>query len=722
MAQTTTIKTQIDPLTRYILIDYKVPPTAGETTIVSCHYQLPEQTDWHAAAVRKNRSETAQRLLKHGDDYKNMIRQEMETGQVKELWAAGLTRRLIWEAFPQIPTDKPYEVKIKINIQDKQKNRLAEGQTSLSVDMTDVIILHDFSEILQQRELAIDSRQGAGWVWLRPENPHQPGQLQANPSPFRLNPLTFRPKIKGKFAIFVSVPYKEYSAIELRLSDEMYNQKFDAVDPRERFWKAASMDLSRNVVIAQSDLAINRGLTGLEYIRFVPLKEQEIKEYKRFEKFPRDKYVGAHTEVYSWAGYESIVENTQFAQPVLAFKDSRIDWVDVQMGRLGQRLCYPSALEEPMIEASNYETGPGTQVIKNFGSSLMITSADAWKGVKTFSKAFNVPVAASFGAGVAAKNSVFRGTWADAHPEYIKDDVWPQYKHKEVRDQLLAMYQELLERGARRLGLDFCRYPWVIDSPELPTIFLQELRQLADQYAGPGQRIPILVRFPVPEVKGENGYFDPTPWVEQKLVDIIVPSGVKGNAFHFDSKPYIELTRGTGVKCLPYIDPTKRGLPWPTQALQRIHQVYEDGADGVFIYQTGPLVVGFMSSNSAIDRRIVANIGSSQAVEEMLEDYEKQIDTFSRGIYIHFPWPYNGFRVRIWVEGFKPDILEVYMDDNLTNRFVGDQDVFYRMGEDGYQNNYEVTGEPVTVKVRAKHENQWFTAERTFKRFYPNWP
>ena len=53
---------ETDPLTRYVMIHYAVPPNVPDHAIVSCRYRL-QGGEWKPASVRKHRSWTAETMV-----------------------------------------------------------------------------------------------------------------------------------------------------------------------------------------------------------------------------------------------------------------------------------------------------------------------------------------------------------------------------------------------------------------------------------------------------------------------------------------------------------------------------------------------------------------------------------------------------------------------------------------------------------------------------------
>ncbi len=178
------------------------------------------------------------------------------------------------------------------------------------------------------------------------------------------------------------------------------------------------------------------------------------------------------------------------------------------------------------------------------------------------------------------------------------------------------------------------------------------------------------------------------------------------------------MTQGTPVKCLPMVDFNSEALCWPGQSLQRIAQIYQAGADGVYLYQYGESAAGSIRAHNALNRWVVSQLGSLASVEALLNKQSLENDSFSRDIYIFFPWPYGNCRVRAWIEGFTPERVEMLYNGTLVSTFEGPDEVLYQLGEDGWEHDYPPTAIPVTVTVRVKEGIYWYSKDYIIDRIY----
>jgi hypothetical protein len=240
------------------------------------------------------------------------------------------------------------------------------------------------------------------------------------------------------------------------------------------------------------------------------------------------------------------------------------------------------------------------------------------------------------------------------------------------------------------------------------------LRALADEYSNNnGERVKISVRFPVPIVKGGDR-FDPEPWVKKRLIDFLVPSSVVANGTFVDVSRYIQMTRGTGVKCLPCIDLLPWGPIWTDGVARWTNHLYDQGADGVYLYQADSRIGGTMQFRAAIGHRdFIARLGSSKAVAQMVRQEQAEQENYGTEIYIYYPENYSTVRPKVWIEGGKVEEVRYFMDGK---EFPGRAEAPYEIGDEGWENNLPVV-EKATFEVRAKINGTWLTRKFETKIF-----
>jgi hypothetical protein len=122
------------------------------------------------------------------------------------------------------------------------------------------------------------------------------------------------------------------------------------------------------------------------------------------------------------------------------------------------------------------------------------------------------------------------------------------------------------------------------------------------------------------------------------------------------------------------------------------------------------MVIGWVSGEGAWARSLISVLGSSQAVKELVRESQKKDTEFSRDIYMHYPQEYSNRRVRIWIEGFHPEEVKTYIDGKIMNTF-GPDEMFYRIGDDGWKHNYTVDKDSSIMSVKARYKNNVFVRE-----------
>ncbi len=152
----------------------------------------------------------------------------------------------------------------------------------------------------------------------------------------------------------------------------------------------------------------------------------------------------------------------------------------------------------------------------------------------------------------------FVGSLNKEHPEYRIGgrSVLLDFKHREVRDFKLAIFREALEAGADGIAMDFAVYPPFFADPEagLPvmTEFVREARALLDEFSSENGRRELMVR--VPAENGKELGLDWAAWMQEGLVDYVVPTHYRANAtFDIRVDDFVAMGRKTGVKMFPTI-------------------------------------------------------------------------------------------------------------------------------------------------------------------------
>ncbi|MBU3157188.1 hypothetical protein [Clostridium estertheticum] len=211
------------------------------------------------------------------------------------------------------------------------------------------------------------------------------------------------------------------------------------------------------------------------------------------------------------------------------------------------------------------------------------------------------------------------------------------YFYPEVREYIKNILLEAASyNNVAGITLDFCRYP-VVFGRETPTdqkIFIMNefIRTLRNELPK-NKTITVRVPWDNPLQYG----FDLNTWIKEGLIDTLVPSSI-GNEQFFNVKPYVAMVKDTSVKLYIGIsgdvsghdltkkeeELIKRGLYIHTnvsldiqQYLLRAYDIYEAGADGIFLFNSSSKI--YMNSGSPIESTF---LGEKALIEKWHEfDY-----------------------------------------------------------------------------------------------------
>ena len=162
------------------------------------------------------------------------------------------------------------------------------------------------------------------------------------------------------------------------------------------------------------------------------------------------------------------------------------------------------------------------------------------------------------------------GQWFKDHPEgHIKEQVKTDYTHDGVRAAMLTFIGELLDAyNVDGVEFDWMRWPPAFPPGEGPqkahllTDFTRKARQLLDEAAQRRSRSRLILGVRVPETMPECDYlgFDLKTWVQEGLVDYVVPSDFNHINFNTKVEEFVRLTEGTDCKIYPALHPSPSDL------------------------------------------------------------------------------------------------------------------------------------------------------------------
>ncbi|MCI0513004.1 hypothetical protein L0128_07335 [candidate division KSB1 bacterium] len=696
------LKYETDRFSRLIHIHYTVPAKAAPVISVSVTVFNPATKTWQPARVQKYRSATAGNLCPATE-----WDAEMLTGAMTEFNAGGLRRTCIWNPWPEFVQAGKIEARLRVELV-WERSKSVRGEIQIQTELADVIYLEDWRAVLQSQLVQTQPVKDAAQWWFHEQEPTPKAPvnnrcLDVAQKGILLPQLTYLLNLRGQYALFVCLP-ENLSAIELRLSGDESAQFFQSTRFRqEQFWKIAKLDY-QHLIIRQPYRTVfqfeDHYRARLDYVKLVPVSDALAESLENWSKGPRDKLVLGYNEPYSWAFHENVQSNLQHREPLIDFQAARLDIIDIQIGRLGARPIFESRNEPALFWGTRGDPVRGNiPETNNVGRMQQYTNT--LQSQLKYARELGLSPFANYGAGNSYHGSPLHGEFAAAHPDWHAGEQM-RYDIPAVQEHLLQFYREALEIGAGGVSIDFCRYPHGQTSAEICTQFLRNLRQLTTEFSTrQGKLIPINVRFPAQGVIRWE-WFDFQTWCREGLIDYLCPSNLQARHFNFDLTPYVAAVKNTPVKLCPVVDALHWGLSRPGEFLQRVRRLYQDGADGIYIYQCDAAV-----HESEISRQMVRACGSTSALQTFFENAAQDLPRQSKAIYLKAPTygaKYNRWeRIRIWVDGLEPTELQVWLDGKLINQF---QQPPYWVGAEGYESDQLLSGEH-QLTIRARDGVTW---------------
>ncbi len=698
-----------DPLLRYIYITYSVPLEVPDEIYIVCSWSPTGKNEWKPAKVMPYISETSLKFIPK-DEWKEWTFQ----GRIKERCAQGLKRTVVFNPYPDAQPGGKIEMDFRIEIQSLVGESISIQQAPIKIDNSDIIYLEDWSQVLQKDVLSTENIDDDERKWFLENN------LETDVATFQnalvgkkwredlpLPQLTYPMNFNGWYAIYVCTPAGY--GVQLRLSgDERYDTLASPKPFQEVLWKWCRLD-RQHLIIKQNHSYNGYVESRLDYVKLVPLSQEQVQTLENQFGTP-DRIVIGYFEPYSWAFLEDIQGNLQHREPIVAYKEARVNVVDSQLGRFGMKMVYETRLTDQLF----YNTigDPIGGIIPHTSNvGKMQQFSNTLQAELQYAHELGLKLHANFGATNCYPGTPVENSISAQHPEWRRGSAL-RYELPEVRNYILNILREVLEIGADGISIDFCRYPEGIDKPETCNQFLRELKSLREEFSKKRNTyIPLLIRFPAKGVRLWE-YFDYHTWIREELVDYLCPSNIQGRHANFDVTEYIEDVRGTNTKLLPVVDGLSWGLELPGLFLWRVKQLYSAGTDGVYIYQADARVC---INNLPEDRRYIRLLSSSSAIQNWWAHYEKENENYSRRIYLqpsedgdleYHPWE----RCRVWIEGLNPQEVEIYLDGKIINKYICPP--YILGGEDYSYDNLLAPGEhevKITARTTSTILSQTFT-------------
>ncbi len=687
----------LDQVTRYMHITYSVPANAPDTVSVTCSWSRSGENDWRLAAVAPLLSETALPLVPDAD------KAEWAQGKVIERRAAGLRRTVIFDPYPEAQLNGRVDADFRIDIRKPSGGLLSSQIVHLQADNTDVVYITDWSKVLQNGLITTSPVDGK-WLLSRDSSG---GQVLSCRAGAPLPALTYPLSLKGPYAIFVSTD-PSIGSIRLRLSgDERAEKVASSGHDKESLWRWARLD-HQHLILKQGHYFTGYTDSSVRYVKLVPLSKKTADALDARYEGRHDKFVAAYYEPYSWAFYQNITEPYQHREPLTAYAEAGVDLLDVSCGRFGSRFVYETRTGDQLIYSTEGDPIDGKiPETDNVGRMQQYTNMLGTQ--MKYARELGLDMHAQFGATACYPDSALESQFSKKHPNWRRSSSL-LFSVPEVQDYILSVYREVLEMGAPGISIDFCRYPDGVDSADDCNKLMRRLRKLADEIGkARGKHVTILIRFPATGVR-QWKHFDYRTWAREGLVDYLCPSNLQCQGQYFDIRPYLNAVKGTKTRLTPVIDALEWGPVIPGQFLWRAKQIYDSGADGVYIYQSDSAIY------SPSFRNVLHLLRSREAVTAWLRHDEAQRKYCSKGIFITPPSDGKAYhfweRLRIWVDGLTVREMQTYIDGKLVGKLTRQP---FILGTDGHDSDNVIPAGEHKLLVRVRDGGGWLEQQFAIK-------
>ncbi|HBL73601.1 MAG TPA: hypothetical protein DD458_00095 [Prolixibacteraceae bacterium] len=630
-----------------------------------------------------------------------------EEGTIHEFRAAGLTRTVIFNPYPEVQSHGLVDADFRILLENPKGKQFAEYRVHLHADNRDIVYIEDWSQVIQKKEIVLNRRtepEERKWSFETNLNDSTGStfgnQLFVQSLPdISLTALTYPLNLKGYYAIFI----QGKGPIDFRLTGDEESYRLGSKRPgQERLWKWGRMDRQHLVLEQAYDYTGSQSGT-IDYVKLIPLTDEKVKELESVYEGKKDKLLAFYWEPYSWAFHYGCWQPLDHRKAMKGYQIGEVDLLDTQVGRFGMKSVYESRIVDQLLLDTHGDPIGTTKQPTTNNVGMMQQYTNTLDASIRYGREFGIPVFANFGLSNCYKNTNLQGQFSIDHPEWMRGNRL-RFEVPEVRQFAFDAFEECLEIGVDHISVDLCRYPDAIDVPETCNAFLRDLRKLADQWEQErGSKINIMLRFPVlPDKQGH--LFDFATWIRECWVDYLIPSALAERFYNFDLRPYLKAAQATNCKVIPRIG---YSLNYPGLVLFRLRQMYEQGADGMYSYRSLTL------SDPEI-LRLMPVFSRTEAIERWWQRDQAQRTHCSKGIYIA---PLVGWfkywkqqRIRVWLEGIPQRTVEMYLDGKIVSKCDGPP---YTLGTEGYESDSLITPGKHTLLIRARDGDGWL--EQTFQ-------
>lgn len=371
------------------------------------------------------------------------------------------------------------------------------------------------------------------------------------------NDITFQPNLKGWYKIFLVLPCFAQLNVFLKLSsDEAFENVRNAgggYEMVEVLWRCADLT-NESITVTRKHNALSDSNSALAGIRFVPMTQAEVEEwkYENERKDTKNLYVG--NDMHNIFYYQKMHALEDWWQAVLPYKGSDVEWFAPEEIRMDMAGKTPSAVSDFAFFREGDRNAQ--EQLEKFNYD------DILKTVVDKAHEIGIKVAVSVRMGAWGIEYPYDQTYFDS-PFFMDNPQWRcvdrngdrlstmSYAYPEVRAYMVKMLINAAKSGCDAISLIGHRgvplvlfekpvverfrelygeepYEFPLDEPRLNqlhcdimTDFIRELREALDAEFGKN-KVEIHLRSQYSPIDARNVGFDIDTLVKEGLITTIV--------------------------------------------------------------------------------------------------------------------------------------------------------------------------------------------------------
>ena len=215
------------------------------------------------------------------------------------------------------------------------------------MDDRNELLITDLPIVFEPRSIISENASNSTWRAVPYKATEFSGAMLAAMGTSRPEDVSFDPKLSGWYKIYVQLLGMPDQKLHLKLSSDASYEEIESQNTRytqieESLWRCADMT-GESIILSKKRFTVstNSVLAGL---RFVPMTDEEVEEYKRDSARTDTKRLFATHDMHGKLYGNFILNPSDWLSLVLPYKDSDVEWLSLEEIRIflqGKCPCDP---------------------------------------------------------------------------------------------------------------------------------------------------------------------------------------------------------------------------------------------------------------------------------------------------------------------------------------------------------------------------------------------